>query len=116
LYINSPELIEEYIRIFSIHQSTNERNVCAGKKGTLQTLRLRTCYDENLDEGYEELRDEAEMDRDRYLEDSSRYAFDDGTPDHWRQVLRMPGITHLLGIAQNGDKLVYLTCKNESGW
>ncbi|KAJ6098612.1 hypothetical protein N7467_000147 [Penicillium canescens] len=101
--INSPDFTNEQIQILSIHQSIHERNICANEEGTMQTVWLRTCYDKGLCEKYEEIKAEGEIDAEiglnRYLDDSNRYAFDDGTPDHWRQVLvRVPGITDFMSI------------------
>ncbi|KAJ5134848.1 hypothetical protein N7526_006213 [Penicillium atrosanguineum] len=44
----------------------------------------------------------------------NRYAFDDGTPDHWRQVLgRLPGITDFMGIDNERGVLKYRSCQND---
>ncbi|CAG8904058.1 unnamed protein product [Penicillium egyptiacum] len=84
----------------------------------MQTIWLRTCYDEDLSEKYEDMKAEGEIEAEigsnRYLDDSNRYAFDDGTPDHWRQVLvRVPGITDLMGIDDERGVLKYRSCQND---
>jgi hypothetical protein len=57
---------------------------------------------------------DAEIGRNRYLDDSNRYAFDDRTPDHWRQVLaRVPGITDFMGIDDDRGVLKYRSWKND---
>ncbi|KAF4772527.1 hypothetical protein HAV15_012143 [Penicillium sp. str.  len=47
---------------------------------------LRTCYDKDLSEKYEDMKAEGEIEAEigpnRYLDDSNRYAFNDGTPDY----------------------------------
>lgn len=84
----------------------------------MQTVWLRTCYDENLSEKYEEMKAEGKIDAEigpnRYLDDSNRYAFDDGTPNHWRQVLiRVPGITDFMGIDDERGVLKYRSCRKD---
>ncbi|KAJ5430990.1 hypothetical protein N7445_008722 [Penicillium cf. griseofulvum] len=57
---------------------------------------------------------EAGIGSNRYLDDSNRYAFDDGTPDHWRQVLvRVPGITDFMGIDDERGVPKYQSCQND---
>ncbi|KAJ5773038.1 hypothetical protein N7457_007934 [Penicillium paradoxum] len=115
--INSSGFTEEQIEILNTHQSIHERNICASQAGSMQTVWLRTCYDKDLSEKYEDMKAEGTIEADigsnRYLDDSSRYAFDDGTPDHWRQVLtRVPGITDLMGIDEERGFLEYRSCQN----
>ncbi|KAJ5148551.1 hypothetical protein N7448_000129 [Penicillium atrosanguineum] len=116
--ISSPDFTNEQIKILSIHQSIQERNICANEEGSMQTVWLRTCYDKDLSEKYEDMKAkgeiEAEIGPNRYLDDSNRYAFDDGTPDHWRQVLgRLPGITDFMGIDNERGVLKYRSCQND---
>jgi hypothetical protein len=57
---------------------------------------------------------ETEITPARYLDDSNRYAFDDGSSDHWRQALvRVPGITDFRGIGDDADVLTYRSGKND---
>ncbi|OQE39092.1 hypothetical protein PENCOP_c007G03819 [Penicillium coprophilum] len=80
----------------------------------MQTVWLRPCYDEDPNEKYKVMRAEAEVTCDRYLDDNTRYAFDDGSPDCWRQVLvRVPGITDFMGIDSDRDALQYRSGQNE---
>ncbi|KAJ6139158.1 hypothetical protein N7471_005644 [Penicillium samsonianum] len=111
--INSPDFTSEQIRILNIHQSIHERNICANQEGSMQTVWLRTCYDEDLSEKYEDIRAEGEIEPEigsnRYLDDSNRYAFDD-----WRQILvRVPGITDFMGIDNERGVLKYRSCQND---
>ncbi|KAJ6133525.1 hypothetical protein N7471_008740 [Penicillium samsonianum] len=113
-----PGFTNEQIHILSIHQSIHERNICANEESRMQTIWLRTCYDKDLSEKYEDMKTEGKIDADigsnRYLDDSNRYAFDDGTPDHWRQVLvRVPGITDFIGIDDERGVLKYRSCLND---
>ncbi|KAJ5681002.1 hypothetical protein N7536_012141 [Penicillium majusculum] len=115
---NSPNFTNEQIQILTTNQSIHERNICANEESRIQTVWLRTCYDEDLSEKYKEMNAEGEIDAEigpnRYLDDSSRYAFDDGTPHHWRQVLvRVPGITDFMGIDDERGVLKYRSCKND---
>lgn len=84
----------------------------------MQTVWLRTCYDEDLSEKHEEMKTEAEIEAEigpnRYLDDRNRYTFDDGMPGHWRKVLvRVPCITDFMGIDDDRGVLKYRSCLND---
>lgn len=108
---------ERHVQILRTHQTVKERNFTADRQSGIQTVWLRTCYDKDLAEKYEDMFRWAEIAGDQYLDDSTRYAFDDGRADHWRQVLLcMPGITDSQGITDNegdGSILEYLSGLND---
>ncbi|KAJ5802086.1 uncharacterized protein N7503_004536 [Penicillium pulvis] len=110
------DLTNDQTKVLSIHQSNYERNICANLDTGIQKIWLRTCYDEDLNEEYENMRADGEdgITLFRCLDDSNRYAFDDGSLDHWRQVLvRVPGITDFRGVGYDGDVLTYHSGKND---
>ncbi|GAB1211882.1 hypothetical protein ATERTT37_001006 [Aspergillus terreus] len=99
-----PELSEEIKSVLATHQTAYERNISLVSCTGWQTVWLRTCYDPDLAEKYEQMKSASEIpgggvSGDKILDDPSRYNFDDGSGDSWRQVLvRVPGITHFCGV------------------
>ncbi|KAJ5893086.1 hypothetical protein N7504_009777 [Penicillium tannophilum] len=102
------DLTNDQIKVLSVYQSNYERNIYANLDTGIQKIWLRTCYDEDLSKKYEKMRadGEDEITLFRCLDDSNRYAFDDGSLDHWRQVL-------VQGVGYDGDVLTYYSGKND---
>ncbi|KAL4997572.1 hypothetical protein BDV10DRAFT_91881 [Aspergillus recurvatus] len=100
----APEPSEEIKRVLATHQTAHERNISLVSCAGWQTVWLRTCYDLDLAEKYKQMKSESEIpgwgvSGDKILDDPSRYDFDDGRGDSWRQVLvRVPGITDFSGV------------------
>lgn len=59
--ISSPDFTNEQIQNLSIHQSIHEQNICANEESRMQTVWLRTCYDEDISEKYEDMKAEGEI-------------------------------------------------------
>ncbi|KAF9888289.1 hypothetical protein FE257_008859 [Aspergillus nanangensis] len=93
-----PEVSEEIM-----HQTAHERNISLVSCTGWQTVWLRTCYNPDLANKYEEMKRESEIpgwgiSGNKILDDLSRYDFDN-SKDSWRQVLiRVPGITDFYGV------------------
>ncbi|KAJ5995705.1 hypothetical protein N7481_002682 [Penicillium waksmanii] len=91
----SPATEAQRAQIFRPNQTIFERNISIEANIGKPMTWLRTCYDPDLEEIYNELADKASAPRhginlngDRELDDKSRYAFED-----WRDVyLRVPNI------------------------
>ncbi|RLL93600.1 hypothetical protein CFD26_102089 [Aspergillus turcosus] len=108
--ISPPEISEEIKRVLATHQTVHERNISLVSSDGWQTVWLRTCYDPDLADKYEEMKGRSDVpgwgvSENKILDDPTRYNFDDGSKDSWRRVLvRVPGITDFHGIIdQNGD-------------
>lgn len=90
--------------MLATHQTAYERNISLVSCNGWQTVWLRTCYDPDLAEKYEKMKRESSVpgwgvSGNKILDDPSRYDFDDGSEDSWRQVLiRVPGITDFRGV------------------
>ena len=86
------------------HQTAHEWNISLVSCAGWQAVWLRTCYDPDLAEKYEEMKRESAVpgwgfSGNKVLDDPSRYDFDDSSGDPWRQVLvRVPGITDCRGV------------------
>lgn len=109
--------------MLATHQTAHERNISLVSCTGWQTVWLRTCYDPNLAEKYEQMKWESEVPghgvagEDKILDDPSRYDFDDGSGDSWRRVLiRMPGITDFHGVFDmdgDGSKIQYISGQDD---
>ncbi|EAW23689.1 uncharacterized protein NFIA_032530 [Aspergillus fischeri NRRL 181] len=106
-----PKISEEITRVLASHQTVHECNVSVVSSDGWQTVWLRTCYDLNLKSKYEEMKQSSNVPglavpEDKVLDDPTRYNFDNGSEDSWRQVLvRVPGLTDFGGIIDmDGDR------------
>ncbi|KAI9040044.1 uncharacterized protein KD926_008607 [Aspergillus affinis] len=113
-----PELSEEMKLVLSAHQTAHERMISLVSSDGLQTVWLRTCYDQALVTKYEEIKRKSNVpgggvSENKILDDPSRYDFGDNGGDSWRQVLvRVPGITDFRGIIDmdgDGSNMQYIT-------
>ena len=73
--------------MLATHQTAHERNISLVSSTGWQTVWLRTCYDPNLADKYEEMKRESEVpgwgvSGAKVLDGPSRYDFDD---DSWRR-------------------------------
>lgn len=86
--------------MLAIHQTAHERNISLVSCDGWQTVWLRTCYDPDLADKYEQIKSASEVPGgdvpwDKILDDPTRYNFGDS----WREVLaRVPGITDFSGV------------------
>ncbi|KAG2412419.1 hypothetical protein HFD88_009976 [Aspergillus terreus] len=118
-----PQLSEEIKSVLATHQTAHERNISLVSCPGWQTVWLRTCYDPDLAEKYEKMKWESEVPgtgvagENKVLDDPSRYNFDDGSADSWRQVLvRVPGITDFRGVFDmdgDGTNIQYISGQDD---
>ncbi|KAB8239615.1 uncharacterized protein BDW43DRAFT_296001 [Aspergillus alliaceus] len=113
---------EEIRRVLATHQRAHERNISQVSCSGLQTVWLRTCYDPDLASKYEELKRRSGIpglgvSGNKFLDNPTRYDFDDGSEDSWRLVLiRVPEITEFYEIIDmygDGSYMQYKSGQND---